>query len=91
MALTITDAEISSDEVGQTAHRRDGHWFIAGPPLASSAAFDELYDLTRPSRTFDRNQAISAMTLAEELARPEPNMLLVESLRSELTSDGDRR
>lgn len=86
MTLRITDDEITSDEVGQTAHQRDGRWYIAGaPPAGSSAAiFDELYDLTRPSRTFDRNQAISAMTLAEELARPEPDTLLVESLRGEL-------
>lgn len=84
MTLHITDDAITSDEVGQTAHRRDGRWYIAGPPPANSATFDELYDLTRPGRTFDRNQAISAMTIAEELARPEPNELLVESLRSEL-------
>ena len=86
MSLHITDDRITSDEVNQTAHCRDGRWFIAGPPPASSSAdnFDELYDLTRPSRTFDRDQAISAMTIAEELARPEPNRLLVESLRSEL-------
>lgn len=86
MSLHITDTAITSDEVSQTAHCRDGRWFIAGPPPASSSAaiFDELYDLTRPSRTFNRDQAISAMTLAEELARPEPNRLFVESLRSEL-------
>ena len=41
MALTITDTEIASDKVTQTAHCRDGRWFIAGPPPASSAAFDE--------------------------------------------------
>jgi hypothetical protein len=84
MSLHITDTAITSDEVGQTAYKRDGRWYIAGPPPASSSAFDELYDLTRPSRTFDQNQAISALTLAEELARPEPNTLLIESLRSEL-------
>jgi hypothetical protein len=86
MSLHITDTAITSDEVGQTAHRRDGRWYIAGAPPAGSpvAIFNELYDLTRPSRTFDRDQAISAMTLAEELARPAPNALLVESLRSEL-------
>lgn len=84
MSLRITDTEISSDEVSQTAYCRDGRWYIAGPPPSSAAAFDELYDLTRPSRTFDRNGAISAMTLAEELARTEPNALLVESLRAEL-------
>ena len=84
MTLHITDDQITSDEVGQTAHRRDGRWYIAGAPPAGSSAdtFNELYDLTRPSRTFDRDEAISAMTLAEELARPEPNALLVESLRS---------
>jgi hypothetical protein len=69
MALTITDTEITSDEVGETARcDNSSYWYVTG----------------YPGRTFDRNQAISALTLAEEQNRPEPNRLLVESLESEL-------
>jgi hypothetical protein len=32
----------------------------------------------------DRNQAITAMTIAEEQGRPEPDRLLLASLESEL-------
>jgi len=78
MTLHITDAEITSDQVGQTAYQRNGRWYITGP------TFEDLKDLTRPGRSFDRNQAISAMTIAEEEARPAPDQLLIESLRSEL-------
>ena len=68
MSLHIADTRITSDEVDATAHRDDGFWWVDG----------------YPGRAFDRDQAITAMTIAEELARPAPNMLLVESLRSEL-------
>lgn len=69
MSLHITDHRITSDEVEATAFAfDDGIWTVIG----------------YPGRRFGRNQAISAMTLAEELARPEPNQTLIESLRSEL-------
>jgi hypothetical protein len=68
MALTITDTEITSDEVGEAAYLRDGLWFVTG----------------WPGRAMDRNQAITAMTITEERARPEPNRLLLASLESEL-------
>lgn len=68
MALTITDTTITSDEVGETGRQEDGLWYVTG----------------YPGRAFDRNQAISAMTIAEERSRPEPNRLLIASLKSEL-------
>lgn len=68
MALTITDAEITSDEVGETARRESGLWYVTG----------------YPGRAFDRNQAITAMTIAEELALPEPRTWLITSLKREL-------
>ena len=68
MALTITDTEITSSDVGETASLRDGLWFVTG----------------WPGRAMDRNQAITAMTIAEEQARPEPDRLLLASLEAEL-------
>jgi hypothetical protein len=68
MALTITDTQITSSEVGETAYQRDGLWFVTG----------------WPGRAMDRNQAITAMTISEEQARPEPNRLLLASLENEL-------
>jgi hypothetical protein len=69
MSLHITDTAITSDEVDETAHcDDDARWHVTN----------------WPARTFGRDQAISAMTLTEELARPAPNRLFVESLRSEL-------
>jgi hypothetical protein len=79
MALKITDTEITSDEVSAYAEwspnraaAGDGAWVINGVSgkLASSC--------------FDRNQAISAMTILEERARPNPRLLLIKSLESEL-------
>ena len=68
MSLHITNDRITSDEVDATARCDDGFWWVDG----------------YPGRAFDRDQAITAMTIAEELARPHPNALLIESLRSEL-------
>jgi hypothetical protein len=68
MSLLITDTAITSDEVDATARCDDGFWYVT----------------SHPGRAFGRDQAISAMTIAEELARPAPNALLLESLRSEL-------
>jgi hypothetical protein len=36
-------------------------------------------------RLFDRDQAITAMTIAEELERPNPDQALIKSLESELS------
>jgi hypothetical protein len=55
MALTITDQTMTSDLTTDTATRRhDGRWDVAGPLLG-------------PPRVFDRNQATTAMILAEHL------------------------
>jgi hypothetical protein len=77
MALTITETRITSDLADAYAEYRphasaDGHgaWVVYGSPWSS--------------RLLDRNQAITAMTIAEEQARPEPNRLLIESLTGEL-------
>jgi len=50
VALTITDTEITSSDVGETASLRDGLWFVTG----------------WPGRAMDRNQAITAMTIARQ-------------------------
>jgi hypothetical protein len=79
MTLRITDTEITSDEVSQRAEWNaaraadgNGAWVILGAarPLAA--------------RCFDRNGAITAMTLFEEQARENPNAVLISSLESEL-------
>jgi type IV secretory pathway ATPase VirB11/archaellum biosynthesis ATPase len=72
MSLHITDDRITSDEVSATAERR--YWDHSHGWVVS----------TDPGAAYDRDGAITALTLAEELARPNPNELLVESLRSEL-------
>jgi hypothetical protein len=58
MTLHITDCEITSDVPGceEVARLRDGLWSVTG----------------YPGRSFDRNQAITAMTLAEVLALDPP-------------------
>ena len=78
MALTITDTLVTSNLTDAYAEFRqhaaangNGAWVV--------------YGASRGNRLFDRNQAISAMTIAEEQARPEPNRLLIESLESELS------
>jgi hypothetical protein len=71
MALTITDTEITSDEIGASATSRDGFWYVT----------------SHPDKAFDRNQAITAMTLAELEARGDwtpKDRLLAESFREEL-------
>lgn len=78
MALTITDTRITSDLTDARAA------FIA-PRAHVPADGDGVWVVsTRGERLFDRNQAISAMTIEEEKASPEPNRLLIESLESEL-------
>jgi 5-methylcytosine-specific restriction endonuclease McrA len=77
LMLTITDTLITSDETGATAEFREhaaadgrGAWVVFLPYLRT--------------RLLDRNQAISALTAAEERARPDPDWLLIDSLESEL-------
>jgi hypothetical protein len=78
MALTITDTRITSDVVTAYAEFREqaaadgsGAWVVTGGTLGG--------------RLLDRNQAISALTIAEEKTRPEPNQALITSLESELS------
>jgi hypothetical protein len=77
-ALTITDTRITSNATSSYAEwSRDraadgnGAWVVHGDPA--------LY-----GRCFDRNQAITAMTLEEEKAKPEPDQALIASLSREL-------
>jgi hypothetical protein len=72
MTLTITDTHMTSDDCPNVAELRGGRWSVTG----------------YPGRTFDRNQAITSMLLAELLAqRPFPEdrtELLATSWRAEL-------
>jgi hypothetical protein len=70
MALTITDTEITSDMTTVFAERRGEHWVVSSYPDGDWV--------------FDRNQAIAAVTIAEELEKPEPDQLLLERLRRDL-------
>ena len=75
MAITITDGTMTSDLTGAIARFRahatvDGH----GAWITS----------LRPGRLLDRNQAITALTIAEEQARPEPDRQRIAALESAL-------
>jgi hypothetical protein len=70
MALTITDTKITSDMTTVFAERRGEGWAVSSYPGGDWV--------------FNRNQAIAAVTIAEELEKPEPDQLLLERLRSEL-------
>jgi hypothetical protein len=74
--LTITDISITSDEVQASARFR---------PHAAADGHGAWTASTRPARLLTRDQAITAMTIAEELTRPEPDRVLIASLESELT------
>jgi hypothetical protein len=85
MSLTITDQRITSDEVDAVAEFRPhaaadgkGAWVVFHAHHGDLGLF-------HGGRLFDRNQAISAMTLEEELARPHPDQALIASLESELS------
>jgi hypothetical protein len=67
MALTITDTEITSDMTTVFAERRGEHSVVSSYP--------------GEGWVFDRDQAIAAVTIAEELTKPEPDQLLLERLR----------
>ena len=77
MSLTITDRLITSD---LTEARAEFHPHAAADGDGAWVVFGTRY----ASRLFDRNQAISAMTIAEELTRAEPDPVLIVSLESEL-------
>jgi hypothetical protein len=69
MALTITDTEITSATADEYASlQSDGRWFVT----------------CRPGKLLNRNQAITAMTIAEEVVSDEPNWDLIAALESEL-------
>ncbi|MEV4078368.1 hypothetical protein [Nonomuraea fuscirosea] len=72
MTLTITDTHMTSDDCPNLAELRGRRWSVTG----------------YPGRTFDRNQAITAMLLAELLTqRPFPEdriELLAATWRAEL-------
>lgn len=77
MALTITDTHMTSDLTDARAEFRPdaaadgrGAWVLSQGRYAS--------------RLLDRNQAISAMTIEEEQARPQPDHALIGSLEREL-------
>jgi hypothetical protein len=81
--LTITGTSITSDETAATAEFREhaaadgrGAW------VCSLRGWDRAPALT--GRLLTRDQAITAMTIAEELARPEPDRVLIASLETEL-------
>jgi hypothetical protein len=75
MALTITDTEMTSDLTDARAEFR---------PHAAADGSGAWVVSTRAARLLDRNQAITALTIAEERARPEPNEALIAALESEL-------
>ena len=69
MALTITRTGITSDLTTVEAHRGStGKWTVTG----------------RPGLRLTRNQAITAVSIAEELAGARPNLALVATLEREL-------
>jgi hypothetical protein len=70
MALTITETQITSDMTTVFAERRGEVWAVSSYPSGDWV--------------FDRDQAIAAVTIAEELEKPEPDQLLLERLRSQL-------
>ena len=72
MATKITDSEMTSDQTRHTAAAvsgsRYGSWTVTW----------------LPGTCLSYNQAITAMTIAEEQARPEPDRQLLASLKTEL-------
>jgi hypothetical protein len=83
MALNITDTEITSDQSGARAEFRP---HAAGGNGAWVVIYDDVLAPVPPyyGKWFDRNQAISALTIEEEKAGPAPDLALIASLESEL-------
>jgi len=75
MTLSITDTLMTSDLTDTRAEFR---------PHAAADGRGAWVVSTRYGRLLDHNQAISAMTIAEEQAKPQPDRLLIDSLESEL-------
>lgn len=74
MSLTITEGLMQSDLTDHSAVKVDGEWRVSW----------------LPGKTLDRNQALTAMTIAEEVSRAAQvntnvaNMGLIASLAREL-------
>jgi hypothetical protein len=75
VTLRITGTSITSDMTGATAEFR---------PHAAADSAGAWVCSTRPARLLTRNEAITAMTIADEQARPGPDRLLIATLESEL-------
>jgi hypothetical protein len=75
MALTITDDEMTSDLTPATAR------FSPNAAADGTGAWTVSYLY---GRLLTRKEAITAMTIAEEEAKPEPDHYLIASLASEL-------
>lgn len=73
--LTITETTIESDLCGDRAVYR---------PHAAADGRGAWVATTRPRQLLRFNQAVSAMTIAEEQARPDPDRRLIAALESEL-------
>lgn len=77
MGLTITDTHMTSDGCPNVAVLREGGWTVTG----------------YPGRLFDRDQAITAMLLAELLAltvqADGPHVPTADDKRSDRTSTAD--
>jgi hypothetical protein len=73
VSLTITDRQMTSDATSEYASRVG---LEAGPEEWAVTGY--------PGRRLTRNQAVTAMTIAEERAKDSPNQALIKSLESEL-------
>lgn len=81
MALRITDTLITSDEVEDNAEFRrhrsadgSGGWVCSGPTLGPKYG----------GRVFTHNGAVTAMSIAEELAQAVPDPDLIRTWEEEL-------
>jgi hypothetical protein len=73
VTLTITGRQMTSDATEVYASRVG---LEVGPEEWAVTGY--------PGRRLSRNQAITAMTLAEERAKPDPDQVLIRTLESEL-------
>ena len=76
MTLTITDTEITSDLTHARAEFR---------PDAAADGSGAWIVSTHPGRLPDRGRAFSAVRLAEERTRPEPDELLMRAIEVDLS------
>ena len=76
MTVTITDTEISSDLTDARAELR---------PHAAAGGSGAWIVSTHPGRLLDRGRAFSAVRLAEERTRPEPDEMLMWALEVDLS------